>query len=54
MIRMAEGCCFTGQFIMIGNAVTSDLRATAHGFSMTTACFARLVCWSSGFIYTEW
>ena len=30
---------------MIGNSVTSDLRATAHGFAMTIACAARSVWW---------
>jgi hypothetical protein len=46
MIRIFQGCSFTGQSIMIGNSVTSELRATAHGFAMTTVCAARLV-WKS-------
>jgi hypothetical protein len=41
LLRGATGCCFTGQFIMIGNSVPSRLRATAHGFAMTAVCAAR-------------
>ncbi|CAB3989263.1 ZINC INDUCED FACILITATOR-LIKE 1-like [Paramuricea clavata] len=43
IIRVFQGCCFTGQFIMIGNSVTSELRATAHGFSTSAVCAARTV-----------
>ena len=43
IVRVATGCCFTGQFIMIGNSVSSRLRATAHGFAMTAVCAARSV-----------
>jgi hypothetical protein len=41
--RICAGCCFTGQFIMIGNCVPSHLRATVHGLSMSASCAARLV-----------
>ena len=41
--RVAQGCCFTGQFIMLNNCVTSDLRATAHGLAMMVSCAARFV-----------
>ncbi|XP_046839922.1 protein ZINC INDUCED FACILITATOR-LIKE 1-like [Xenia sp. Carnegie-2017] len=43
LIRVAQGCCFTGQFIMLNNCVTSDLRATAHGLAMTAVCAARAI-----------
>ncbi|CAB4045481.1 Hypothetical predicted protein, partial [Paramuricea clavata] len=38
--RICAGCCFTGQFIMIGNCVPSHLRATVHGLSMSASCAA--------------
>ncbi|XP_028400589.1 probable peptide/nitrate transporter At3g43790 [Dendronephthya gigantea] len=43
LVRVNEGCCFTGQFIMIGNSVSSSFRATVHGFAMTVVCSARAI-----------
>ena len=43
MIRVSSACCFTGQFIMIGNLVASHLKVAVHGLSTSTVCGARYV-----------
>ena len=43
IIRVSYACCFTGQFIMIGNSVASHLRAAVHGLSTSTVCGARAI-----------